>query len=320
MRPLGSSTARLKATPDVVHLAMGASEFPGMDIVTAAKLRQSCNNLHQIGIAMQIFLANHKHFPPAVVYGPDGKPWHSWRVLLLPYLDCQDIYDEYKFAEPWDGPNNSRLLEKMPAVYRDPIYGDAEGHFTHYAAATGPGTAFPGGPKFDGKNLDTTLASKSGMVSPKEIADGLSYTVLVGSASPDRKIPWMKPEDVGFDDTFPALGSPNGFAAPYKTDAGSGGVFVYGDGSVRAIRDDVDIQTWRCLFRIDDRGREVEGDVPGLRPSRGYRGYPMRVVYIDRGAEGVTARLQLEVAPPPERNDETEPAPPDTAPDDSPVD
>ena len=35
---------------------------------------------------------------------------HSWRVLLLPYLDRSDLYKAYDFTEPWDGPNNRKLL------------------------------------------------------------------------------------------------------------------------------------------------------------------------------------------------------------------
>jgi hypothetical protein len=181
---------------------------------------------------------------------------------------------------------------------------------------------FPEGPKFDGKNVRTALSAKSGVTRDVDLVDGLSNTVLAGSVSPDRKIPWMKPEDVTFDDAFPGPGRPGGFAAPYKTDAGSGGVFVFADGHVGAIREDVDIETWRCLFRIDDRGRVVWvwRDVPEIRPSRGYGEGPMRVIYIDRGDEGATARLELETIPPPERPDM--PAPdtgPETDPDDGPV-
>src|SRR5262249_58412844 len=81
--------------------------------------------------------------PPAVIAGPDGKPWHSWRVLLLPYLGEGNLYNRYHFDEPWDGPNNRQLLDSMPGVFRDPIHGDDRGHFTDYAALVGEATAFP---------------------------------------------------------------------------------------------------------------------------------------------------------------------------------
>jgi hypothetical protein len=89
---------------------------------------------------MHNFHDTHKQFPPAAIFGPDGKPWHSWRVLLLPYLEQIALYDQYRFDEPWDGPNNKKLLAAMPPVYRDPLYGEDQGHFPHYAVVTGPET------------------------------------------------------------------------------------------------------------------------------------------------------------------------------------
>ena len=42
---------------------------------------------------------------------------HSWRVLLLPYLDQLELYNAYRFDEPWDGPNNRLLADRMPRHY-----------------------------------------------------------------------------------------------------------------------------------------------------------------------------------------------------------
>ena len=40
---------------------------------------------------------------------------HSWRVLILPYFCMGDIYNQYNFNEPWNGPKN-RLLEPIGAT------------------------------------------------------------------------------------------------------------------------------------------------------------------------------------------------------------
>ena len=45
---------------------------------------------------------------------------YSWRVAILPYLEQNALYKQYDFDEPWDGPNNRKLLDKMPAVYSYP--------------------------------------------------------------------------------------------------------------------------------------------------------------------------------------------------------
>ena len=69
--------------------------------------------LRQIEQALLRYHDEYGSFPPATVNGPDGRPWHSWRVLLLPFLEHlrseDDIYDEYRFDEPWDSPHNRGL-------------------------------------------------------------------------------------------------------------------------------------------------------------------------------------------------------------------
>src|SRR5262245_23624397 len=66
-------------------------------------------NLRQIGIAVHEYIDHWKCFPPAYLADAAGRPAHSWRVLLLPYLGYEELYKQYDFNEPWDGPNNSRL-------------------------------------------------------------------------------------------------------------------------------------------------------------------------------------------------------------------
>jgi prepilin-type processing-associated H-X9-DG protein len=150
----------------------------------AARRAQSLNNLKQLALAMMNYLDANRHFPPAVLYGPDGKTPYSWRVALLPWLDQKALYDQYHFDEPWDGPNNRKLLEKMPAVFRCPTE-PAESKNACYFALVGPGTIF------DGQKGTT----------PGEIVDGMSNTLLLVEAK--RDIPWTKPEDIAYDPDKP---------------------------------------------------------------------------------------------------------------------
>jgi hypothetical protein len=101
------------------------------------------NALKEIALAFHNYHATYKSLPPATVYGPDGKPWHSWRVLILPFLGHRDLYEEYDHSVPWDDPKNASVLEKMPQVYRDPLSDDAADTRTRYLAIAGAGTAFP---------------------------------------------------------------------------------------------------------------------------------------------------------------------------------
>jgi hypothetical protein len=50
-------------------------------------------------------------------YSPHGKPLLSWRVHLLPHLAQAELYQQFKLDEPWDGPTNRKLIEKIPKIY-----------------------------------------------------------------------------------------------------------------------------------------------------------------------------------------------------------
>jgi hypothetical protein len=41
----------------------------------------------QIVLALENYESVHGRLPPAVVYGKDGQPLCSWRVLILPYIE-----------------------------------------------------------------------------------------------------------------------------------------------------------------------------------------------------------------------------------------
>ena len=65
--------------------------------------QSSCrNNMRQLMLAMLNYESANGHFPPAYIADDDGKPMHSWRVLILPFLEGNHIYDQYDFSEPWD--------------------------------------------------------------------------------------------------------------------------------------------------------------------------------------------------------------------------
>src|SRR5688572_32747678 len=48
-------------------------------------------------------------FPPAYVADSNGTPMHSWRVLILPYIEANHIYDRYDQTQPWDSATNRQL-------------------------------------------------------------------------------------------------------------------------------------------------------------------------------------------------------------------
>jgi hypothetical protein len=126
----------------------------------------------------------HNHFPPAFVAGKDGRPMHSWRVLVLPYLGYKELYLRYRFDEPWDGPQNRLLAKEMPEVYRCPAAGRSDSYCTNYVAVVGPGTAWPAS-KFT--SLKETHNARPG--------NNYGDTILIVEVA-DSDINWMEPRDM----------------------------------------------------------------------------------------------------------------------------
>jgi len=116
-----------------------------------------------------------------------GRALLSWRVMLLPYLEQEALFKEFKLDEPWDSQHNRKLLGKMPKVYA-PV-GDASKHnraTTFYQIFVGPGAGFE---------------KHQGMRYPEAFPDGASNTIMVIEAG--RAVPWTKPEDLPFDPDAP---------------------------------------------------------------------------------------------------------------------
>ena len=170
--------------------------LPTVEAAREAARRTQCNNnLKNIALALQNYHDVHGAFPPAFIPDKDGKPMHSWRVLLLPYLEHKRLYDQYNFQEPWNGPNNSRLLAAAPTVYEyqcpsDTRTGRGPAGWTSYVAVVGPRTVWPG----------------ASMRKMSEIADGAGGTILVMEDQSTR-IPWMEPRDLMLDEALRVLTS-----------------------------------------------------------------------------------------------------------------
>lgn len=140
------------------------------------------NNLERIGVALRAYHAAHGTYPPAYLAGEDGKPRHSWRVMILPYLgdEAASVYQQYDFSEPWDSPQNIRLADFMPSVYACPEHPEGRANQeTTYLAIVGPGTLFPPGRS----------------VSDGQIGDLPEETIAVVETA-QSGISWLKPHDL----------------------------------------------------------------------------------------------------------------------------
>ena len=171
-------------------------------------------------------------YPPAYVVGPDGRPWHSWRVLILPYIEEDKLHKEYDFSEPWDGPNNRKLAERMPRTFAFSGARHPANTVTNYLAVVGEQTAWPG---------RTSL-------SPTDVTDHLSETILLVE-NHGANIHWMEPRDLLFADMDFRIDSPGGISSQY-----SGPAVAMLDGSVQRLGSRIQPDTLRALLTI--RGGE----------------------------------------------------------------
>lgn len=121
------------------------------------------------------------------MYGPDTQPLLSWRVLILPYIEQDELYKEFRLDEPWDSEHNIRLLDRMPSTYAPPRHkrGRIPPHHTVCHIFVGPGTAFEGPA---GVNMN-------------DFPDGQSNTLLIVEAG--DPVPWTKPDEIPFGPDAP---------------------------------------------------------------------------------------------------------------------
>lgn len=183
------------------------------------------DHLRQIGLALQQYHVAFGSFPPAYVMNESGERWHSWRVLILPYLGQNALHKRYRFDEPWNGKHNRLLLDQMPAVYSCSVL--QQKRSTNYVAIVGAQTVWP-----------EHLSMKYW-----DISDGTSNTLqLIEAAGAD--IPWTEPRDLVYKEL--RTGSS---ALQFEQ---SGVHFkamrtLLADGSVRAISWQLDRKTFAAL-------------------------------------------------------------------------
>jgi hypothetical protein len=135
---------------------------------------------------MHSYESKHGVLPPAAVTNKDGKPLLSWRVLMLPYVEEGDLYNQFHLDEPWDSPHNITLLDKMPRAYTTRARRMKPPPNTTYVQVfVGPNTPFEPGKKI---TLD-------------DFKRGTSNTILLIEAG--DPVLWTKPADIEVDPNGP---------------------------------------------------------------------------------------------------------------------
>jgi type II secretory pathway pseudopilin PulG len=145
---------------------------------TPARRNMCVNNLKQIALALHNYNDVYKTFPPAYTVDAEGRPLHSWRTLILPYIEETALYKKIDLSKPWDDPANAEAFKTPISAYQCPS-SEAQGNQTTYLAIVAP----------DGFFQNTEPRNLS------DVTDGASKTIMVIDVPSDQSVPWMAPQD-----------------------------------------------------------------------------------------------------------------------------
>lgn len=131
--------------------------------------------------AMHHYHEEFGRFPPAITL-LDGQPAHSWRVLLLNRVQPQ-VFQQYRFDQPWNSPENIQLQNEILSCYRCRQGAPLNAPFaTSYVLVRG----------------DRCLYDSSGTISPVFSDDIRDCIFVVETTRTD--IHWMSPVDLTFNE------------------------------------------------------------------------------------------------------------------------
>lgn len=231
---------RFDATDDAVkQLAVNVLAPTIVAARESAERASKMNDMKQIALAMHNFADAHGFLPGNAV-DKEGKPLLSWRVLLLPYLEQQKLFDEFHLDEPWDSKHNMEVATRSaPELYCH----DNRPWMTSYLRPmyVGSDLAFMRG---ETQPIEKRFSGRLCYLQPsyrfRDITDGTSQTIMVAEVAPEHAVFWTKPEDWEVDLKDPL--------AKLRTDKREGFVTGYYDGAARFEPFDIDPKLLKKLI------------------------------------------------------------------------
>lgn len=265
--------------------------LPAVQQAREAARRSTCkNNLKQIGLALHNYHETHSVLPsgwigvePGVGSNVEfGSGW-GWGTMSLPYMDQANIYNQLNFSLDINDPAQpAGLIEQDLPAFRCPSDPSPskfnlveEGTTTVIATlALANYIGSFGSDELDGcESVPAGSACKSTGVFYhnsntrfRDVTDGLSQTLFAGERktdeSQDWRSTWVGAVPEGAETFARVLGAtdhvPNHVSSHFDDFSShhvGGAQFVFGDGRVRFVSENIDIGVYQALSSM--RGGEV---------------------------------------------------------------
>ncbi len=213
----------------------------------AARRTVSANNMRQQVLAALNYESAHMHFPQGYSVDEQGNKLLSWRVHVLPFIEQNNLYQQFNLDEPWDSPNNKKLLKNMPEVFRSPVSSAGDG-MTVYRGIGGESGVLRG--PSDGRR-------KIGF---RNITDGSSNTIFLMETSDELAVEWTKPDE-GIN--------PDQFERAKLFGAYPGGTNIGRcDGSIHFLSDKTETEKLQHMMKMNDGNIVDWGEEEYMSPRR----------------------------------------------------
>ncbi len=239
---------------------LGATTLLGATILLGAtagfllRLREATrnerceNNLRRIYQAFAEYADANGTYPPAFTTDAEGRKLHSWRVLLLPYLDEEALFAQIRLDEPWDSDWNSQFHSQTPNVFKcastPESLGDKTCRCAFSVVLSDDGKSGEGG-------VETAFRADGTSVAPEDLRDGAANTVLCV----ERKSPvcWAAPDvELTVERILEENEKPVRERADFGCWHGRGVNVLMFDGSTRFLSEKIDGGVLRLLLGIAD--------------------------------------------------------------------
>ena len=209
--------------------------IPNMGRGREAAYRTQCkSNLKHIALALHNYHDVYGSLPPAYTTDESGQPLHSWRTLILPFLEQTELYNSIGLSKPWNDPANKAARETSVSAFRC-LSSDLPPHHTSYLGASG----------------DAFVFYQHQARSFADITDGTSNTILVLEVPAPLSVPWMSPQDA--DEALL-----NTIRSSEQHNHQGGFQVTLADGSARFISRTIDEATFSALLTM--AGDDVVGE------------------------------------------------------------